>query len=294
MIQSQNQSKKFIYPLSSFPFFFWGVINLWFTYHYHLMALIINTPQCIGLPSTKYYHNFFALQFQQSISSPTSRHMEPRGILRNKDADVPAHFHDSASGDLDRQEVIRNTRYNAQLVSESSKGDMIRAQIAEARLKNGVEGHDHEHLKWDEINLYKTEQEKAATMKIDEPKTPYEGGFDPTGEYYQEDEQNEPIPDFNLGEGQFQSGQQEPQSLYGGQVIKNDDEGDEIYDGNDGEDSDDEVETRAMLAEERHKHFEELRKAHYRNAANPLRQKILIPDEDLEDLHDEGDDEGDE
>lgn len=212
--------------------------------------------------------------------------MEPRGILRNKDADAPAHAHDSAAGDLDRQEVIRNTRYNAQLVSESSKGNKIRAQLAEARLKNGDEEHEHEHLKWDEINLYKTEQEKAATMKIDEPKTPYEGGFDPTGEYYQEDEANEPIPEFDLGEGQFQPNHQEPQSLNGGQVIKN--EEDEV------ENEDEEEDDKPALAEERHKHFEELRKAHYHNAANPLKQKILIPDEDLEESNDDGDDDDEE
>lgn len=34
-------------------------------------------------------------------------------------------------------------------------------------------------LKWDEANLYLTEQEKSATMKIDEPKTPYARHYDP-------------------------------------------------------------------------------------------------------------------
>jgi protein phosphatase inhibitor 2 len=33
---------------------------------------------------------------------------------------------------------------------------------------------DHMRLKWDEANLYLTEQQKSATMKITEPKTPYE------------------------------------------------------------------------------------------------------------------------
>jgi protein phosphatase inhibitor 2 len=35
-------------------------------------------------------------------------------------------------------------------------------------------------LKWDEANLYLTEQEKSATMKIDEPKTPYARRYDPS------------------------------------------------------------------------------------------------------------------
>lgn len=34
-------------------------------------------------------------------------------------------------------------------------------------------------LKWDEANLYLTEQERTAKMKIDEPKTPYAPHYDP-------------------------------------------------------------------------------------------------------------------
>lgn len=34
-------------------------------------------------------------------------------------------------------------------------------------------------LKWDEANLYLTEQERTSTMKIDEPKTPYARRYDP-------------------------------------------------------------------------------------------------------------------
>ena len=37
-------------------------------------------------------------------------------------------------------------------------------------------------LKWDEANLYLTEQEKSSTMKIDEPKTPYAKRYEPTDE----------------------------------------------------------------------------------------------------------------
>lgn len=34
-------------------------------------------------------------------------------------------------------------------------------------------------LKWDEANLYLTEQQKSSTMKITEPKTPYAKRYDP-------------------------------------------------------------------------------------------------------------------
>jgi protein phosphatase inhibitor 2 len=35
-----------------------------------------------------------------------------------------------------------------------------------------------QRLKWDEANLYLTEQAKSSTMKIDEPKTPYAKHYD--------------------------------------------------------------------------------------------------------------------
>lgn len=180
---------------------------------------------------------------------------EPRGILRNKLElqKLPS------QGELDRQEVIRNTRLNAQLNAELSKGDKIRQKIAEAK-------DDHkqpDHLKWDEINLYKTEQEKAATMKIDEPKTPYEGGFNPQGEYYQDDE--ELIPEFSLGEGQFDKEEPEQQPEPEQEPEQQ---------------PEPEEEEKPLSAEERHKRFEEMRKSHYHMAGNPLKQKIDVSDDE--------------
>lgn len=186
--------------------------------------------------------------------------------------------HEHNEGDLDRQEVIRNTRLNAQLAAESTKGDKIRAKIAQARESENGEAH-LEHLKWDEINLYKTEQEKAATMKIDEPKTPYEGGFNPEGEYYREDDNDgekdlgSEIPDFSLGEGQFDAEEPVRQSLNGGEVLRNEEE----------EDEDEEEQAEQLLAEERHKRFEEMRKAHYHLAATPLKHKVEVADDDEDD-----------
>ena len=43
----------------------------------------------------------------------------------------------------------------------------------------GNNGDEGMRLKWDEANLYLTEQEKSSTMKIDEPKTPYAAHYDP-------------------------------------------------------------------------------------------------------------------
>ena len=77
--------------------------------------------------------------------------------MRNKDEKRERR---ELADELDRKEVIRNTMLNANLASESSKGDEIRAKIAKARklsTGNGADGNGkNEHLKWDEINLNKT------------------------------------------------------------------------------------------------------------------------------------------
>ena len=52
-------------------------------------------------------------------------------------------------------------------------------------LEDDDEG-NNARLKWDEANLYLTEQEKSSTMKIDEPKTPYAKRYEPD-----EDEEEE-------------------------------------------------------------------------------------------------------
>ncbi|ODV78414.1 uncharacterized protein CANTADRAFT_42981, partial [Suhomyces tanzawaensis NRRL Y-17324] len=184
----------------------------------------------------------------------------PRGILRNKS--VSEGHKTPSSQELDRQEVIKNTRLNAQALADSSEGDKIRAQIA---AKSDHEQKEGEHLKWDELNLYKTEQEKNSTMKIDEPKTPYEGGFDPNGEYYREDNE-EDIPVFELGEGENDGVNGVVGSLNGGEVLKRDDE--------DYEDEDEEEEAPQLTAEERHHKFEEMRKAHYHMKGKALKNNI--------------------
>lgn len=191
----------------------------------------------------------------------------PRGILRNKDESETS---PSFEAKLDRQEVIKNTRLNSQLTNEQrSKGDEIRAKIAKAKEEQGLDTRP-EHLKWDEVNLYKSEQEKSATMKIDEPKTPYENGFDPTGEYYQEDEEEE-IPGFNLGQGSnFDN--TIGQSMGGSEVIRSP----EL----DADDEEEEETSKPLSAEERHKKFDDLRKAHYHMKGTALGKKIEVSDDE--------------
>ncbi|KAG2735505.1 hypothetical protein G9P44_001719 [Scheffersomyces stipitis] len=208
---------------------------------------------------------------------------KPRGILRNKSVSGPE---STSAIEIDRQEVIKNTRLNAELTHQaSSEGDKIRAELAKKHLQDG----NTEHLQWDELNLYKTEQEKSSTMKIDEPKTPYEGGFNPQGEYYQNDDEygddeNNDIPEFELGEGEFDAERDKHEvldSLHGGQVIR-----DPSYD----DVEEEEEEEPELTAEERHKRFEEMRKAHYHMKGNVMHRKLEVDDEDDDDNENEKND----
>ncbi|RLV96187.1 Protein GLC8 [Spathaspora sp. JA1] len=238
---------------------------------------------------------------------------QPRGILRNKnEGQVITH---EVLDQLDRQEVIKNTQLNARLSAEySSRGDKIRAKIAEEKRRRsfgasasasegegeGEQEGSGDHLKWDEINLYKTEQEKAATMKIDEPKTPYEGGFNPAGEYYRDDDEDEnegnnedDIPSFELGEGEYDKEHPVVGSLRGGEVIPQEptEEGEADYE-DDGEEEEEE-----LTAEERHRRFEERRKAHYHLKGMVLKQKFAVSDEEIDnedEINREEDEEDDE
>lgn len=153
-------------------------------------------------------------------------------------------------------------------------------------------------LKWDEANLYLTEQEKSATMKIDEPKTPYAKHYDPaededelrtldaddiivdelemrkspkTSRAKEEEipglslgEPEEAIPDTPFDEDEHQRRKEKAVHVAGEEHI-------------------------GLSAEEREKHrkFEEMRKKHYemKNVAN-----LLGHPEVLDQIDDDGDD----
>ena len=54
-----------------------------------------------------------------------------------------------------------------------------RRQSTTSGLLGGENADENMRLRWDEANLYLTEQEKSSTMKIDEPKTPYAKRYEP-------------------------------------------------------------------------------------------------------------------
>lgn len=131
---------------------------------------------------------------------------------------------------------------------------------------------DNPRLKWDEVNLWHTEQQRGNTMKIDEPKTPYVQQYDPSED---DDEiaaldakdlmvdeldkansrpgRSRDIPDLDLGEPE-ESIDRTPSDGEKRVIVE-----DGVHDGPD------EDPTYGMSPEEKRKHieFEERRKRHY-------------------------------
>ena len=147
-----------------------------------------------------------------------------------------------------------------------------------SRRQSGTSVHADENspkLKWDEANLYLTEQQRDSTMKITEPKTPYAKQYDPgedeeevamlDAESIQVDElDNKPktrrprmddIPDFDLGEPELEARKSHtPESEK--RVMVDDAEPDAGHHG-------EEFLSMTPEEQEKHKQFEELRKKHY-------------------------------
>jgi protein phosphatase inhibitor 2 len=146
------------------------------------------------------------------------------------------------------------------------------------------EGTVGQRLQWDEANLYLTEQERTATMKITEPKTPYARHYEPSEDDDDDMIDGDPlsredIPGLSLGEpeeevpeGEFATSRKQSK------VHVNDEDATPLHDA--------ENDYIGMTPEEREKHrkFEELRKKHYemRNVA-----KFLGHPEELDEMEED-------
>ncbi|EHA52479.1 hypothetical protein MCOR27_002955 [Pyricularia oryzae] len=202
----------------------------------------------------------------------------------------------------DKEVTIQNTQRNAghRRSSSAARPAGSRRQSSRTPSHSGeADGEEEEaarqRLKWDEANLYLTEQERSSTMKIDEPKTPYAKHYDPAEDPSDDEMEN---GDGSGGSGRRAgsgTGQDDIPGLSLGEPEEAvpDDSGrtravhvDEVQ--GSGHDNDEDG-MAGLSAEEREKHrkFEEMRKKHYemRDAA-----QLLGHPEDLDDMDEDEDD----
>ncbi|KAH7368626.1 hypothetical protein B0T11DRAFT_337743 [Plectosphaerella cucumerina] len=233
--------------------------------------------------------------------TPPSNLQRPRGILKNSYQKSPPVS--PIEQDLSAKEItIINTQQNAgHRRSSSSASRPAGSRRGSSRTPSIGGDHDpmqdSQRLKWDEANLYLTEQERSSTMKITEPKTPYAKHYDPTEDPSDDDEPSmqgvgvvgqarrranpeDDIPVMSLGEPE----EAVPESESGKekQLKVHVDENSAADGGHHGE----EAELVGLTPEEREKHirFEQMRKKHYemRNVAHLLGHPEEM-DEDDED-----------
>ncbi|KAF5093748.1 hypothetical protein D0Z00_003883 [Geotrichum galactomycetum] len=224
--------------------------------------------------------------------------IKAKGILRNKHQSSPIVSSENGgtpnstpssliegSGDsvvpFDRNAVLENTRANAQI---HSVGNSIiqkhKVDLEEELAKDPEYAAAAAHLKWNEANLYLNEQEKSATMKITEPKTPFQGAVGDS-EYYKPDEDDDelslpPALDSLHGEalslGEPEVSGPDPTIQTNRIIVDEKAKKDE-------EDNDEDEEPEET-PEERHKRFEAMRKNHYYMKGAVLHKPVEDDDDD--------------
>ncbi|KAF4975696.1 hypothetical protein FZEAL_7551 [Fusarium zealandicum] len=228
-------------------------------------------------------------------SPPGQNPQRPRGILKNSYQKSPP-TSPSRERSLSGKEVtIANTQINAGHRRSSSGAQTSGSRRQSAHGSTGDPFEPSQRLKWDEANLYLTEQERSATMKITEPKTPYAKHYDPTEDPSDDDEdplahagahlknpragREDDIPGLSLGEPEEEVSEAGAPSPRSDKSVHVEEESSVGHDA--------EAELAGMSPEEREKHrkFEQLRKRHYemKNVAQLLGHPETLPDEEEDD-----------
>ncbi|KAK9475728.1 hypothetical protein V1514DRAFT_339211 [Lipomyces japonicus] len=174
---------------------------------------------------------------------------KPRGILKNPPSLAA---YNAEFSQVDHEQVILNTNINAAQHGDHSKLNIRRlssnsndGKLSSTVADNSQDDENGPRLKWDEVNLYLTEQDRTAKMKITEPKTPYQHSFEPIDD--DEDElEVEDVPGLSLGEPAEEVPHHEPKVTVDHDRFKGSSDDDE--EGHD---------------DEKHRRFQELRKKHY-------------------------------
>ncbi|EEQ28998.1 hypothetical protein McanMca71_000948 [Microsporum canis] len=137
------------------------------------------------------------VQEQTSTAHHGTETARPKGILKQSPMSIStvsprADPSLMSLSPLENKELtMQNTMQNAGVSTKQRARASSHRKSTSSRASNGDEATDSSpRLKWDEANLYLTEQERSSTMKIDEPKTPYVPHYD----YNEENE------DMDLGE----------------------------------------------------------------------------------------------
>lgn len=219
-----------------------------------------------------------------STIEPSSAQTSPSGETHPHQPSLPGN--DEAKELSEKEITLQNTLQNAGPPSRrSSSNNRASSFRRQSGLDTDVEEGNH-RLKWDEANLYLTEQERDSTMKINEPKTPYAKQYDPAEDEEeikalnaqellvdeldkaknQKKMKEDDIPGLDIGEPEIENAQERASD--GEKRVMVDTVMDEADDGRHGEEPLD------MTAEEREKHkkFEEMRRKHYemKNVKNLL------------------------
>lgn len=218
-----------------------------------------------------------------------------------------------------KEVTIANTHYNAGHRRSSSAASRPGAasRRQSSRTPSIAEDNDSNmRLKWDEANLYLTEQERTSTMKITEPKTPYAKHYDPMEDPSDDDEVERVVTPMDVDELDRIDGVEGAHHGSHHKKVKKGAADDEIPGLSLGEPEeavpenefdkrpravhvnssgsghgDEDDETAGMTPEEREKHrrFEEMRKKHYEMKSVA---KLLGHPEELEDPEDEDEADG--
>ncbi|CAM1507851.1 Fc.00g046990.m01.CDS01 [Cosmosporella sp. VM-42] len=228
-------------------------------------------------------------------SPPTHHPQRPRGILKNSYQKSPPVSPQRERSMSDREVTIANTEINAghRRTSSAARPPGSRRQSAAHSSAGDDPAEQSQRLKWDEANLYLTEQERSSTMKITEPKTPYAKHYDPNEDPSDEDQDpmegarpdhkvqrpgyEDDIPGLFLGEPEeaVPEGFEEK-----GEKTVHVDDASSV-----GHSADEEMAGMSPEEREKHRKFEQLRKKHYemKNVAQLLGHPEALPDEDEDD-----------
>lgn len=223
-----------------------------------------------------------------SNSSPEAPHISPtsdRPPLLNESAVTDGTTRPPMPGrEMSEKELTQmNTEFNAgghRRNSSNPRGSISRRQSGTSN-RDEIQDEHGVRLKWDEANLYLNEGQMGGRMKIDEPKTPYAGRYDP-GEDDEEmsmlnaqdiavDElemehakhphkkpRDSEIPGLELGEPEVDPKSRRESDGDRKVIVESDDM--DVDGGHHGEEREEDM---SVAEREKHKKFEEMRKKHY-------------------------------